>query len=410
MEQQLDNAPCGYVRFNDNAVILDVNQTLCSMLGYTRGELEGNKFDALLAIAGKIFFQTHLFPMLKLQSGVDEIFLSLRQKNGELLPVILSGKCEGEAAGRICICVLMPVHNRRKYEDEILEAKRQAEQALRDNAALKAATEAADKQAMELDRQLYRISQMNDELMQFNNIIHHDMQECIRKIVTFSKLGQMETEENYLGKISETANKLKAINSSLSTFIRLGVLTSCNEKVNLNDALLDAKAKILESTGFSGLQLSAELLPAIQGSNEQIRLLFYHLLSNSIRYRRGDAVNVVVSSVTFENNVYRNINRYSYREVVKLNFTDDGQGFDNTHKEQVFAILKKLSAENTASGVGLAICKKIINNHHGEIEINSTIGVGTTVSVLLPLHHTVETESEKEEAELLVPPPLDYSN
>ncbi|MCW3104212.1 MAG: putative regulatory protein [Bacteroidetes bacterium] len=386
MDPALDKAPNGYVTFNDRGIIIAVNDTLCAMLNYTKTELEGAKFESVLNIAGRIFFQTHFFPLLKMQKKVDEIFLNLSAKDSSLIPVITSSLRNEERDPVINTCVILPVHNRRKYEEEILAAKRQAEEALRENRALTEARREADLHSLELDKKILQLNQVNNNLLQFNNIINHEMQECVRKILVFSRLGRTEDDEDYLLKITQTANRLKVINSSLNAFIGLGLHEGKFEEVDLNSCLDEACLDVLKKTGFEALNFKCDKLPVVEGLFADLKMLFYHLISNSVKFRKQDEVTINVTSVIYQDNIYKmNDRKYDYQDVVRLTITDNGKGFDNKHKEYVFAILKQLNHESPGSGIGLAICKKVLDNHQGSISIDSTEQRGTTVTIVLPL-------------------------
>lgn len=93
MADRLDNAPCGFVEFADDGAILYANATLAEWLGLSNSQqLVGRKFDSILTVANRIFFQTHFFPMLTLNGGVEEIFLSLRAHDGASVPVVATAK------------------------------------------------------------------------------------------------------------------------------------------------------------------------------------------------------------------------------------------------------------------------------------------------------------------------------
>lgn len=390
MDQRTDHSPGGYVTFDDKGIIIEVNSTLCSMLGYTKAELQGKKFESLLDIAGRIFFQTHFFPLLKMQKIVHEIFLNLKVKDSSLIPVLTSSVREENTDGVENVCIILPVYNRIKYESEILAAKKQAEEALKENQELLVTREEIKRHSKELDKKINELNRINDEVLQFNHIINHEMQECIRKILLFSRLGQQDKNEEYLDRIIETANRLKTINSSLNIFISLDPEQTAFDQVDLNSCIEQAKNEAIATLQFDAIELTSDNLPAVEGSFNDLKLLFYHLISNSVKFRRDENVSVAISSIVYKENIYKSISRkYEYHDVVRITFSDNGQGFDNKHKEYVFSILKKLNHKSGGSGIGLAICKKIVDNHRGEISIDSSENIGTTVKIVLPVKHSV---------------------
>ena len=133
----LDTLPCGVVTFTDDGHIVEANQRLGELLGYAAEELPGRHVETLLTVAGRIFFQTHLFPMLRLHGKAEEIFLLLRHSGGADVGALANAVRREHPDGHVTQCVLLQVRERRKYEDELLRARREAEGA---NAALTART------------------------------------------------------------------------------------------------------------------------------------------------------------------------------------------------------------------------------------------------------------------------------
>ena len=99
LDQRLDLAPCGYVSFADDGELLEVNTTLATMLGYVaRADLVGAHIQTILPPGGRIFYQTHIFPLLRLHGMVEEIYVPLRKRNGGDLPVLMNAVRRNEGA------------------------------------------------------------------------------------------------------------------------------------------------------------------------------------------------------------------------------------------------------------------------------------------------------------------------
>jgi len=390
-EKLLDMAPCGYVSFDDRGIIVGINLTLAAWLGYAVNELVGQKLERIMNIAGRIFFQTHLFPLLKLHGKADEIFLSLSRKDGELIPVVTSGKRETDGGAPVSTCIFLPVYHRRKYEDEIIEARRAAEKALKENSDLISARAEAELHALELDRQLGRLNQMNSDLVEFSKIINHDMQECVRKIQLFTSIAMREPERHSaLKKVQESAYRLQSIIASLELFIDLGNQEQAFREVDLNDCAARALESVKEETDFRHIRFECDELPHMQGIEPQLTLLFYHLFRNSVKFRRESEVRISITSAVFEDNYYKNLSgKYAYGVALRLRLTDNGAGVDSRFESVLFRPFTTLSQDNTVRlGFGLAICKKIVTNHFGKIALSSKQGLGTTVVIDLPLPGT----------------------
>src|SRR5688500_9963075 len=123
MDELLNNAPCGFLVFKDDGKIVRVNRTLLALLGYARAELLLDRHvESLLPVAGRIFYQTHFFPLLKLHNRVDEIYLSLRSQTGEEIPVLTNAVRREHGGDFLNDCAVMPMRRRNRFEDELLKA------------------------------------------------------------------------------------------------------------------------------------------------------------------------------------------------------------------------------------------------------------------------------------------------
>ena len=154
IDELLDTAPCGFLSFADDGAIATVNATLAALLEYEPHQLEGAAIASILPIASRVFYQTHLFPLLKLHGKVEEIYLLLRSQRGSDVPVLINGIRQKQADSFVNNCILVPIHQRIQYEDELLQAKKVAEAATlaqsAANAALKQAQTALELKQLEL--------------------------------------------------------------------------------------------------------------------------------------------------------------------------------------------------------------------------------------------------------------------
>ena len=164
----LDRLPCGVVSFDDRWTIVAVNAALAAMLGYDRDELPGRSVETLLTVSGRIFLQTHLFPLVRLHGRVEELFVLFRHKDGSEVGALLNA-ARGEHGGRpVTDCAIMEVRERRKFEDALLRAKQAAEAA---SAALQERTrevehanELLEQQTVELELQQQQLRDSTAEL------------------------------------------------------------------------------------------------------------------------------------------------------------------------------------------------------------------------------------------------------
>jgi anti-anti-sigma regulatory factor len=131
MNELLNNAPCGFLSFADDGRVLHVNATLLGWLGRCADEVVGRHFETVLPPGGRIFYQTHFFPLLKLHGRAEEIYISLRTAGDSDVPVLVNAARAERDGAAVYDCVFVPMLQRRRFEDEILAAKREAEEANR---------------------------------------------------------------------------------------------------------------------------------------------------------------------------------------------------------------------------------------------------------------------------------------
>ncbi|HEX7807619.1 MAG TPA: PAS domain-containing protein, partial [Thermoanaerobaculia bacterium] len=129
MDARLDTLPAGYASFLDDGTLTEVNTTLATLLGYTRAELLGWHIQKLLPAGARIFHQTHVFPMLKMQGRAEEIFLNLLTKDGKFIPVLMNAVRRDREGAFVSECVFLRMIQRNEFEDQLVQARRIAEQA-----------------------------------------------------------------------------------------------------------------------------------------------------------------------------------------------------------------------------------------------------------------------------------------
>lgn len=389
MENYLDLAPCIYFSSTDEGTLVEVNETLCRLLGYEKNELLGNKAEIIFTVPTKIFQQTHFFPLLKMQGQAEEIFITLRCKNGLSLPVLINAerKCINETYRNIYIGII--VRQRQKFEEELIAAKRLAENALSENTALTEAKAQLQKHSEELEWQMRVVNIQNEELKQINRVVTHDMQEPLRKL---SILSNMLIEDNertdhklLAGKICRVTVNMRDVLFGLQQYVWLNETPLHITRIDFLE-LIEAVTKELQKE-FPAIELAVDINAnkEFAGDWQQMRLLFYQLLSNAIRFRKNNKVHVYISTQTLQLNRFRNVEgRYNYVSFLRITVRDEGIGFNPEYKSQLFDLFKKLHSQS-GRGIGLSLCKKVVGNHQGTITIDGKPEVGTTVTIDIPL-------------------------
>jgi light-regulated signal transduction histidine kinase (bacteriophytochrome) len=255
-----------------------------------------------------------------------------------------------------------------------------------DVTARKLAEEALEKAALELARS-------NKELEQFAYVASHDLQEPLRMITSYTQLiakryqGQLDTDaKEFMQFAVDGALRMQKLIQGLLLYSRVGTrgkpfeATSCQEC--LAGALANLKMAIEETSAV--IQLPAEPLPHLMGDAVQLTQLFQNLVANSLKFRN---VAPPVIQLTAERQTRRDaatLNVPPYEWVFHIH--DNGIGIEPQYFDRIFVIFQRLHAQDQypGTGIGLAICRKIVERHGGRIWLDSKPGAGTTFHFTMP--------------------------
>lgn len=388
--EYLNQAPVLYFCCKDEGTLLEVNAMLCATLGFSKEELLGKKVDEIYTLPSRIFHQTHFSPLLKLQNQASEIFITLQTKAKQPVPVLMNAQRKMIDSQTVNLYVGIVVQNRKKFEDELIAAKKAAEAALQESTVLLQAKLELQQHMEQLDQQIELVKNQNIELRQFNRVITHDLQEPLRKLSFFHSMlveGRVKAaQKEILNKLIDVSERMRSIVSGLQQYIWLTESAIQVSLVELPSVFAEVIQRLLKENPEVDLVIENDPLISINGDKEQIKVLVYQLLSNVVRFRKVEhQAYVKISSKTLVRNKFKHLeDKYSYKTYLQLQFTDAGMGFDPLYKAHLFALFKRLHPIS-GRGIGLALCKKIIENHQGTITIDSIKGVGTTVTLTLPI-------------------------
>jgi light-regulated signal transduction histidine kinase (bacteriophytochrome) len=240
-----------------------------------------------------------------------------------------------------------------------------------------------------MNKQLQR---SNSDLAQFASVASHDLQEPLRKVQLYCDRiletpNDPEVFEKFFPRIISASARMSQLIKDVLHYAQISDATEHMTEVDLNTIFENVVSDLEVSIKEKQAQVNADLLPAIRGNSVQMHQLFANLISNSIKFSSAKPVINLTSSVLRKNEVlskYKNIaEAHSY---VELKFKDNGIGFEQKYAEEVFEIFSRLQDRSTYSGtgIGLAVCKKIVENHHGLINVQSAPGEGTIFTILLP--------------------------
>jgi signal transduction histidine kinase len=244
----------------------------------------------------------------------------------------------------------------------------------------------------ELAQKNQQLEKSNEELHSFNYIASHDLREPLRKIKTFNSLiiendGLTKEARKYAERVNSISSHMQNLLDDLLAYSRMCMGEKKREEVNLNSLLENVKNNMREMIAESGAIIDASELPTIPGIRFQLEQLFENLISNSIKYKQPDQPPhiVIKSSVIPRNNTPLNFTS-NHQFYTKISFSDNGIGFDQKYAEKVFELFQRLHVKKdySGTGIGLTICRKIVDKHEGLIIVHSEENKGTTFEIYLP--------------------------
>lgn len=237
------------------------------------------------------------------------------------------------------------------------------------------------------------IIQSNQRLEQFAYVASHDLQEPLRKIQTFAELmhrniEKKEESEKYYHKIVGAAQRMSALIKDVLAYSKLSDTDIRLKEIDLNQIVENVRIDFELLIAEKKAKIIHDPLPVIKGIPLQMNQLFSNLIGNSLKFsRREPLIRITSSDVPYdEQKAHPELDME--RRYVKLVFTDNGIGFDQQYAQQIFTIFQRLNDRQSYSGtgIGLALCKKIVENHHGLITASSVPGKGAEFMIYLPLN------------------------
>jgi signal transduction histidine kinase len=247
---------------------------------------------------------------------------------------------------------------------------------------------------IELQERNRELEKSNQELASFNHVASHDLQEPLRKIQTFisrvsdaDKAVLSDSAKDYISKIEVSAKRMRVLIDDLLLFSRTNTTKKEFIKSNLNELLENAKSELTEIIDEKKATITVSKLPKLDVIPYQIEQLFINLIGNSLKYSQPGIrpeINIVTEKVSAKD--YPDLLEQNSKKFYKITFSDNGMGFDPQFKETIFILFQRLHSKTDypGTGIGLAICKKIVENHKGHITADSILGKGSVFTVFLP--------------------------
>ncbi|WP_344823497.1 sensor histidine kinase [Actinocorallia longicatena] len=229
-----------------------------------------------------------------------------------------------------------------------------------------------------LDDQAAELRRSNAELEQFAYVASHDLQEPLRKVVSFCQMIERRYADKlddrglqYIGFAVDGASRMQVLINDLLAFSRVGRLNDEKDEVPLGETLAKAIDNLSTTIEESGARVTLpDDLPAVHGNRTLLTQLWQNLIGNSIKFRSGPEPSVTVE----------------WDGASEFTVTDDGIGIDPEFSDKIFVIFQRLHTRDayTGTGIGLALCKKIVEHHGGVIRLDPSYTGGTRIRFTLP--------------------------
>jgi len=354
MDPLLDRAPCGFLVVGDDGHIELANTTFAEMLGFPEARaLVGRHVDSILSAASRIFYQTHVFPTLKLQGNVNEVYLSLVDAAGAEHPMLVNLKRTDRGERRSSEWAVMPMRQRSELENAIIKANRVAEASVR----------AKD---------------------QFLALVTHELRSPLSAIRNWAAiLGKAPPEESVLKRGLEAIERNARLQATLIEDI-LDEVRIETGKLQLNMVELDPRAvlrNVIEGASAMAAAKSITLEQDVAGEEMTVRAdtdrlqqVFWNIVTNAIKFTpQGGRVRAEMRCVD---------------SWVEASVTDTGRGISPEFLPYVFEHFRQEETGNRSGGglgLGMAITRRLVELHGGSIFAASEgPGRGATFTVRLP--------------------------
>lgn len=232
----------------------------------------------------------------------------------------------------------------------------------------------------QLEKRADDLEESNQELERFAYIASHDLQEPLRMVSSFLQLlkkkyqaGLDETAMQYINYAVDGADRMKKLIQDLLEYSRVGVNKDDYSLINLQQLLKYVTSLFKDELNSCGATLKINQLPEIEGRKPQFTQLFQNLISNSIKYKSKEPLHIEIGCT-------------ERQKEWEFYITDNGIGIDPKYNEKIFIIFQRLHnrAEYAGTGIGLSICRKIVERHGGKMWVESSLGKGSTFRFTIP--------------------------
>jgi light-regulated signal transduction histidine kinase (bacteriophytochrome) len=278
-------------------------------------------------------------------------------------------------------------------QQRIAERERAEAQLRIANAELKTLNEELERRVTARTAELKR---SNEELEQFAYVASHDLQEPLRMVTNYMQLLEQrygdkldQNAHEFIGFAMDGAMRMRQLIQDLLAYSRVGSRAKPFERIEAREIVDRAMLNLKIAIDESGAVITCDPLPVIDGDPVQLTQLFQNLLSNAIKFRKPDQppqVRITAKSALAPQSAAADEPIHRHRKWVQISIIDNGIGISGENFERIFVIFQRLHARDKypGTGIGLSICKKIVERHGGRIWVESKPDISTSFHFTLP--------------------------
>ena len=352
----LDVAPCGFLTVDTAGFVQQANSTLAELVGRSRGEIIGRHIDHLLSPPARIFYSTHLFPLLRVQGHADELYVPILDAAGAQVPALVNGRSRLDGDRQLFDLILVPMRQRNELESELIATRNAAQE----GAAAK-------------DR--------------FLSVVSHELRTPLTGIKGYAELllrqrraTLTEDQRRYIERIRDAASYQAALIDDILDFAAIGETRELDRTaIGVEEVLTRAESLLVVRARELRRALRRHPRPAkgsVRADARATQQILLNLGMNALKYGRDGTV------VTIEATVEQ------HRVLIRV--IDEGEGIAPDQYDRIFEPFVQLPSSDLSAisrhgvGLGLAISRDLARAMGGDITVSSVQGVGSTFTLELP--------------------------
>jgi PAS domain S-box-containing protein len=357
-----EDAPIGMALFSveagDREQLLQVNHSMCEITGYSSRELASMTLAEITPPDDAATERPLADRMLSGEIPNYQLEKRYLRRDGGTVWVMHNASIAHDSSGRVLygIAQVQDITRRKETEDRLASV------------------------AGELERRAAELERSNSDLQEFAYVASHDLSEPLRMVSSYVQLlarryqDKLDSDANeFIGFAVDGVNRMQRLIDDLLAYSRAGTAEYRFGPVDVADLVRDTLAGMRTTVAEAGATVTAGDLPEVWGDEGQLRQLFQNLIGNGIKFRAEDPPRVEVTAERQESG-------WLFR------VSDNGIGIDPRHAERIFSVFKRLHGrdEYPGSGIGLSICKRIVERHHGRISVERSPAGGSSFCFTIP--------------------------